>query len=195
MQKRLRKSITKTIAAFLNTDGGTLLIGVDDSGQVLGIEPDFEYLKQGKQDADGWRLSLKDVIINALGAEACSTVHVSLVPTDRKQSQSSPVLLARARPGTVKTPSSSSTYGRRTRHMNCAVRACSGTSANAGLHDPHHRLGRVQAAAGSGHPVPHTPRKARAKAPRPLLFRGAPARLQLRELAMNGATDPWDRPR
>ena len=80
VQKRLRKSVTKTIAAFLNTDGGTLLIGVGDSGKVLGIEPDFEYLHRGKKDADGWLLSLKDVIINALGAEACSTVHVSLVP-------------------------------------------------------------------------------------------------------------------
>ncbi len=27
----------KTIAGFLNTDGGTLLIGVDDSGAVLGL--------------------------------------------------------------------------------------------------------------------------------------------------------------
>ena len=79
-QKILRKSITKTIAAFLNSEGGTLLIGVGDSGTVLGIEPDFEYLKQGKQDADGWLLSLQDVIINALGAEVWNAVRVSLVP-------------------------------------------------------------------------------------------------------------------
>jgi predicted HTH transcriptional regulator len=45
IQKALRKSITKTIAAFLNTLGGTLLIGVSDSGNVLGIEPDFAYLQ------------------------------------------------------------------------------------------------------------------------------------------------------
>jgi hypothetical protein len=80
VQKRLRKSVTKTIAAFFNTEGGMLLIGVGDSGKVLVIEPEFEYLKLGKQDADGWLLSLKDVIINALGTEACSTVHASLVP-------------------------------------------------------------------------------------------------------------------
>jgi hypothetical protein len=47
---------------------------------VLGIEPDFEYLRQGKQDADGWLLSLQEVIINALGPEVWSTVRVSLVP-------------------------------------------------------------------------------------------------------------------
>jgi serine/threonine protein kinase len=49
VQKGLRKSVTKTIAAFLNTGGGTLLIGVDDSGTMLGIEPDFPYLKQGNK--------------------------------------------------------------------------------------------------------------------------------------------------
>ncbi|HEY3735196.1 MAG TPA: RNA-binding domain-containing protein, partial [Streptosporangiaceae bacterium] len=30
----------KTIAAFLNTGGGTLVIGVADDGEVLGLEPD-----------------------------------------------------------------------------------------------------------------------------------------------------------
>lgn len=80
VQKLLRRSVTKTIAAFLNSDSGTLLIGVDDSGTVLGIQPDFEHLKQGKQNADGWLLSLKDVIINALGPEVWSAIHISLMP-------------------------------------------------------------------------------------------------------------------
>jgi serine/threonine protein kinase len=80
IEKVLRKSITKTIAAFLNSEGGTLLIGVEDSGNILGIEPDFEYLKQGKQDSDGWLLSLQEVIINALGAEVWNAIRVSLVP-------------------------------------------------------------------------------------------------------------------
>ncbi len=80
IEKILRKSVTKTIAAFLNSEGGTLLIGVADSGSALGIEPDFEHLKQGKQNADGWQLSLQEVIINALGAEVWNAVRVSLVP-------------------------------------------------------------------------------------------------------------------
>jgi hypothetical protein len=53
---------------------------VADPGTVLGIEPDFEYLKQGKQDTGGWLLSLQDVIINALGASVWNAVRVSLVP-------------------------------------------------------------------------------------------------------------------
>jgi serine/threonine protein kinase len=80
IQKLLRKSVTKTISAFLNSDGGTLLLGVADSGKVLGIEPDYEYLRQGKQTSDGWLLSLQEVIINALGAEVWNAVRVSLVP-------------------------------------------------------------------------------------------------------------------
>lgn len=78
--KILRKSVTKTIAAFLNSEGGTLLIGVQDSGDVPGIEPDFQHLQQGKQDSDGWLLSLQQAAINDLGAEVWNAVHVSLAP-------------------------------------------------------------------------------------------------------------------
>lgn len=38
--KSITHAITKTIAAFLNTDGGILLVGVADDGQVLGLEAD-----------------------------------------------------------------------------------------------------------------------------------------------------------
>jgi serine/threonine protein kinase len=79
VRKRLHKEVTKTVAAFLNTGGGTLLIGVDDSGTVLGIEPDFRYLQHGKQDADGWLLSLRNVISNALDPDIWSAIHASLV--------------------------------------------------------------------------------------------------------------------
>ncbi len=37
----LRHSVLKTIAAFLNTRGGTLLIGVEDDGTIFGLEADF----------------------------------------------------------------------------------------------------------------------------------------------------------
>lgn len=82
VKKLLAKSVTKTIAAFLNSDGGTLLIGVDDSGTTLGIEPDFAYFRPEKQNADGWLLSLQQTIINALGPEVWSAVHISLVRHD-----------------------------------------------------------------------------------------------------------------
>jgi hypothetical protein len=45
----------------------------------MGIEADFRYLTSGKQDADGWLLSLKDVIVNALGPDVWNAIHLSLV--------------------------------------------------------------------------------------------------------------------
>ena len=37
---RIEHGTLKTIVAFLNTDGGTLLVGVEDDGKILGIEAD-----------------------------------------------------------------------------------------------------------------------------------------------------------
>ena len=38
--KEIEHAALKTVAAFLNTDGGTLLVGVNDQGEILGIEND-----------------------------------------------------------------------------------------------------------------------------------------------------------
>lgn len=37
------KKIARTIAAFANTDGGRLLIGVKDNGKVVGVNPEEEF--------------------------------------------------------------------------------------------------------------------------------------------------------
>jgi predicted HTH transcriptional regulator len=83
IRKQLNIAVTKTIAAFLNTDGGTLLVGVDDSGTTLGIESDFGYFKKEKQNTDGWLLSLRQVVINALDPQVWSDVHISLVTREQ----------------------------------------------------------------------------------------------------------------
>jgi hypothetical protein len=38
--QKMEHSVLKSIVAFLNTDGGTLLVGVDDKGEPLGIKAD-----------------------------------------------------------------------------------------------------------------------------------------------------------
>lgn len=38
-----QKKIARTLAAFANTDGGRLLIGVKDSGKIAGINPEEEF--------------------------------------------------------------------------------------------------------------------------------------------------------
>ena len=39
--KGLRDAVLKTLVAFMNTEGGTLLIGVEDSGKIFGLEKDL----------------------------------------------------------------------------------------------------------------------------------------------------------
>jgi len=60
-------SSLKTIAAFLNTDGGNLLIGINDDKKILGIE-----LDQFKSD-DAWVRFLKDKIKTNLGLKYLET--------------------------------------------------------------------------------------------------------------------------
>ena len=70
-------AVLKTIAAFLNTDGGTLLIGVEDEGGVFGLEKDISLLKENKQSLDGFELALRDLIASHLGA-ALSAAFVNI---------------------------------------------------------------------------------------------------------------------
>lgn len=49
-QKYIEAEITKTIAAFANTEGGTLIVGVDDDGMVLGLDNDFQTFKGNTKD-------------------------------------------------------------------------------------------------------------------------------------------------
>lgn len=67
VNKEIEKSILKTIAGFLNSAGGTLFIGVDDDGKVLGLKEDIKTLR--KRNYDGYRLFLSDLISHNIGKE------------------------------------------------------------------------------------------------------------------------------
>ncbi len=67
--------VVKSIAGFLNAEGGTLLIGVTDAAEVFGIETDLRTLGK-KQDADGFALWLNGLVDNLLGPTAASNVHL-----------------------------------------------------------------------------------------------------------------------
>lgn len=72
--ERMEQVIAKTACAFLNADGGTLLIGVDDAGVPLGLAPDFGTLKSA--DADRFELWLRDLITSSMGQNAAAQVGV-----------------------------------------------------------------------------------------------------------------------
>ena len=65
LNKKLEYVIAKTISAFLNSEGGTLVIGVDDDGNILGLEKDIQTLS--KQNLDGFELHLRQIIKKYLG--------------------------------------------------------------------------------------------------------------------------------
>ena len=46
INRSLEEIVLKTIAGFLNGDGGTLLIGVTDDKQIIGLENDYKTLKK-----------------------------------------------------------------------------------------------------------------------------------------------------
>jgi hypothetical protein len=48
INKNLRYSVLKTIAAFLNSEGGILVIGVEDNGNVFGLESDYALTHHSK---------------------------------------------------------------------------------------------------------------------------------------------------
>lgn len=73
-EKVINEGVIKTVAAFMNTEGGTLGIGISDDGDILGIQPDLDFKKQ---DLDGYQNWLSTLFINAMG-EANVAKHVNI---------------------------------------------------------------------------------------------------------------------
>ena len=65
INEELGKAVVKNIAAFLNTWGGTLYIGVLNDGSICGIENDIKTL--GSPNRDTYKQALVQLIINYLG--------------------------------------------------------------------------------------------------------------------------------
>jgi type I restriction enzyme R subunit len=63
--KVIEDAIVKTVAGFLNTDGGTLLIGIGPDRSVVGLSHDYQRVKP--QNGDGFVNWLTTHLINALG--------------------------------------------------------------------------------------------------------------------------------
>ncbi len=65
VNKKLEYAIAKTVAAFLNTRGGDLFIGIDDKQNALGLENDIKTLK--KHDVDAFHLKLLSILKQYIG--------------------------------------------------------------------------------------------------------------------------------
>ncbi len=74
--KRMELAVLKTLAGFLNTNGGTLFVGVSDDGTPVGIEVDRF------PDEDKMSLHLVNIVKSRMGPQAMTTMHVHFEDLD-----------------------------------------------------------------------------------------------------------------
>ncbi|RME88413.1 MAG: DUF499 domain-containing protein, partial [Anaerolineae bacterium] len=79
--EELRYAVLKSIAAFLNTDGGTLVIGVDDDGNVLGLENDLALVSNSR---DKFEQLLANLIAEHLGNQYAPLIRGHFEEVDGK---------------------------------------------------------------------------------------------------------------
>ena len=72
----IEQMVVKSVAGFMNAEGGTLLIGVTDAGDVFGVETDYKTLGK-KPNQDGFALWLNGLLDDTLGPTAASSVQLS----------------------------------------------------------------------------------------------------------------------
>lgn len=86
-EKDRRRDTIKTIAAFMNSSGGTLLVGVNDQGEFTGI--DIELQKFHKSDniqksKDKFLLDFKNAIKTHIGEQCYPLIDQRLIELDGK---------------------------------------------------------------------------------------------------------------
>ena len=65
VSREIERMVLKTVVAFLNADGGTLVIGVNDAGEAVGLEDDYKALP--KKNRDGFENHLSMLIKTTIG--------------------------------------------------------------------------------------------------------------------------------
>jgi serine/threonine protein kinase len=78
LRRAIEREVIETLAAFLNTDGGTLIIGVKDDRMITGVEVDYPWVKP--RSRDGWCLTFDHLVTHQLGAEVMNCIDLQLEP-------------------------------------------------------------------------------------------------------------------
>jgi len=71
VNRKMEEAIVKAVAAFANSHGGTLVIGVDDDGQTIGLQHDYGSL--GDADKDKFEIHLRNLLNQHLGKSFVTT--------------------------------------------------------------------------------------------------------------------------
>jgi hypothetical protein len=82
INRGLNKAVMKNIVGFMNAGGGVVLLGVDDEGEILGLEIEFQSLS--KPNVDGFENTLNTAFNNAIGAEYRHYVKIDFTAFDAK---------------------------------------------------------------------------------------------------------------
>lgn len=83
INKEMERVAMKTIVAFLNTKGGTLIIGVSDSGDIIGLEDDYQTLP--KKNRDGFENHLNMLVRTAIGMSFTKYIGIKFEKIDGKE--------------------------------------------------------------------------------------------------------------
>jgi len=76
--KKMEQAVLKTITAFMNTEGGTLLVGVKDNGEILGIEEDKF------PNEDKFLLHFKNLLKDQIGLEFTPLIESEICKSNEK---------------------------------------------------------------------------------------------------------------
>ncbi len=80
--KFVLKASLKTVAAFLNSGGGILAIGIDDNKNVLGLKAD---LKEARESLDTFQQLIATMLNNHIGPEFAPTYEIRFHEHEQKQ--------------------------------------------------------------------------------------------------------------
>jgi hypothetical protein len=82
INKALRYAVLKSIVAFLNSDGGRLIIGVKDNGEIIGLKDDLKVLGQS---TDKYIQLLYNLIVEYIGPQYCRFIKASIETLGERQ--------------------------------------------------------------------------------------------------------------
>jgi hypothetical protein len=70
--REVERAIAKAVVGFLNSaQGGTLVVGMSDTKEILGLDADYSTFTSLKRDRDGFEQKLDQILISAVGESRC----------------------------------------------------------------------------------------------------------------------------
>jgi len=82
VNKEMERAVIKTVVGFLNADGGTLIIGVNDDGKAVGLDNDIKTLP--KKNIDGLENHLNMLVKTMIGLSFSKYVNIKFAKVDEK---------------------------------------------------------------------------------------------------------------